>query len=328
LLSPLAVQGASDLHGLGEKLQKKEMVVPIHIALTYPLDKKEPAPGTPGAAASSKKGGEQAQIHSGGAASVQAMVLVPAGPAIVQGKEVLLEDYLISVFPVTNEHYADWLNDALDGGKITLGKDGVVRDRYRHVLCKIYPAAPTSQIEILVSGESVFFSPLKEKQQHPVVQVSRTGAQAWCADNGFRLPDEAEWEKAAGTQEERAGQPPNCFRYGSGSDEIDLTLANFRDEFREYRENYTTAVGFYNGMTVFTKKGKNYQSKNACSPWGCYDMSGNVWEWVSNDVEGRALSKGGSYNTPPEELQVVARNLLDPGSCYADTGFRVVFDLR
>ncbi len=336
---PQMIQSSADLHTLADKLQKKELAAPFNIALIYPLDKKEMSQSNVGVKTDSKeKKQEQSQVVSAaGGGHKQEMVLIPAGPAIVEGpffKEgqshpqvIELPDYLIAVSPVTNEQFADWLNESFDAHHIKLDEKGVVYDQHRNILCRTHWASSTSQIEVEVTKGQLVFKPLKGTDAHPVVQVSWLGAKTYCRDNHFRLPTEAEWEKAAGMPILREEEALTKFLYGFGKNEIDLSWANYRDGLREYDDNRTTPVGFYNGQTVFTKNAKNYQSRLARSPFGCFDMTGNVRQWTSDSEDGSKVTKGGSYNSPPSELLVSARSLFDPQSCQDDTGFRVAIDL-
>lgn len=105
----------------------------------------------------------------------------------------------------------------------------------------------------------------KGKGQHPVVQVSWRDAQNYIQwlnkkykselPNGylFRLPSEAEWEKAA------RGADGNEYPWG---DTFDKSKCNSK----EGGKGETTPVGAY--------------SPQGDSPYGCADMAGNVWEWT------------------------------------------------
>lgn len=96
------------------------------------------------------------------------------------------------------------------------------------------------------------------KADHPVVYVSWENANAYCQWAGKRLPTDQEWEKAA------RGTDGRMFPWG---DEFDTARANTPLRWQEIGQfGDTTPVGSF-------EEGK--------SPYGVYDMSGNVWEWTS-----------------------------------------------
>ena len=98
-------------------------------------------------------------------------------------------------------------------------------------------------------------------------------------ESNYRLPTEAEWEYAA---REGGGE----VRFGTGKDTIGPDEANF-DARSDHRQSYSRG-GVYIGKTISVKS----FSPNAL---GLYDMTGNVWEWVSD------LYKGGYYKNSPRE---------------------------
>ncbi len=107
--------------------------------------------------------------------------------------------------------------------------------------------------------------------KYPMLSVNWDEATAYCnwlsAKTGkkYRLPTEAEWEKAARGTDQR--------RYPWGAN-IDLSYANY---VNEARSNTAMEVGFFNG-----EKRDDKQTHNNASPYGAFDMAGNVMEWCSD----------------------------------------------
>lgn len=133
--------------------------------------------------------------------------------------------------------------------------------------------------------------------QHPVVYVRWEDASAYAAWAGKTLPTAEQWEKAArGT----VGYP---WPWGA-----DMTPAKCNVK--------ETGVGGTSPVTRF---------QSGVSPFYCFDMVGNVWEWTSSaTTEGRYELKGGSWASPmfaalPSRWNDANREMLDN-----DTGFRCV----
>jgi formylglycine-generating enzyme required for sulfatase activity len=148
-----------------------------------------------------------------------------------------------------------------------------------------------------------------------MTMVSWFGANAFCEYHGWRLPTELEWEKAA------RGTDTRPFPWG---EEIQRENANFyssRDPFEDMSSfgSRTTPVGFYNGM-----KYGNYQTLDSASPYGLYDMAGNVWQWTGDVYEGMhyRFLRGGSKDTYDMDLRLWVRNNATPTYFSPGVGFR------
>ena len=189
---------------------------------------------------------------------------------------------------------------------------------------------------------------------HPVNNVSWFGAAAYCnwlseswgltpcyydnmeqpnwnADlsrNGFHLPTEAQWERAAGC-DDALGH----LRYSMVGEPICQNINFFDADAWEYcnplllaSEPYTTPVGYYAG---------------AASPVGCHDVCGNVSEWCHDwydaayytkspeiNPEGAVtgayrVGRGGTYYSMSHTIRTEDRGFCQPWGAGNGNGFRI-----
>jgi formylglycine-generating enzyme required for sulfatase activity len=259
-------------------------------------------------------------------------VTVPAGE-FLQGQfnhETLIDyDYNIMVTEVTNQQFADYLNAALEAGTIKIVGSEVVGyypgDEFRAYRHEVeisagdwlhYPLEAEGHRVTLVADRFVV---REGYENHPAVNVTWFGAQAYCQFFDGRLPTDHEWEKAArGT----AGQ---AYPWGDQISEEDANFYASKDPFERYhgRIGDTTPVGFYNGGSY-----DGYHTSNSPSPFGAYDMAGNVEEWVGNVYEHQHYRylRGGSKAFYGYDLRVWVTNNASPYYFSPSIGFRCAAD--
>lgn len=278
-----------------------------------------------------------------------AWATIPAGeyPSGQMSHMVDVAEFQIMVTDVTVAQYANFLNAALASGDISVGEfeveagenvwyengvggyyEGDSFDGYKHeekikAGDHLYmPFAKDGSLRINYDGKT--FTAMEAFANHPMTMVTWFGANAYCKYYGTRLPYEIEWEKAARGTEiiDGYGRP---FPWG---EEIKSNNANYYASSDPYEKIYgklgsTTPVGFYNGKTY-----DGYQTIDSASPYGLYDMAGNVWQWMGDDYPDQHYRhmRGGSYYSYEIDLRVWKFNSAGPQHYSPSVGFRCAKD--
>ncbi|MGH7430121.1 MAG: formylglycine-generating enzyme family protein, partial [Candidatus Methylomirabilaceae bacterium] len=205
--------------------------------------------------------------------------------------QVTLGAYAIDRYLVTNEDYQRFVQHR--GDKVPF----ITEDKY---VRQGYAVHPYERVKRYLWHDGRY---PEGRGGHPVVLVSVADARAYAEwrsqkeGRRFRLPTEAEWEKAA------RGTDGRYFPWG---DRWRPDLAN-----AEYRVGDTTEVGSY---------------PKGVSPYGCFDMAGNVFEWTSSEFsDGKAVMKGGgSWDDQPGMCRAAARHGRVKEARHILIGFRCV----
>jgi len=231
---------------------------------------------------------------------------------------VYLDNYYIGKYKVTNGEYKKFMDDCGYATEIYWSAGGYNTCGTR----PLYWDNPTYR------GGGI---PGNEK--FPVIGVNWYEANAYClwlsmkTGKEYRLPREAEWEKAA------RGTTQRKYPWGNSLDGSYANYDNSGDPF-----DNITPVDYYDGDAH-----DNFQTHCNASPFGVFDMAGNIWEWCSDwynsdyysgspsfNPTGPASGKnkvirGGSWKSVPATLRSSNRGGNDPPVLKTFTlGFRCV----
>jgi formylglycine-generating enzyme required for sulfatase activity len=261
---------------------------------------------------------------------------IPAGDFLYgphNESAVTEQAFEMMVTDVTNAQYARFLNESLsqsaiklqdqaDLGRVAVGD--YPGDQFHGVKHEMeikagdYLLVPLQAKGLRVIEKDGQYQPAAGYEDHPVVMVTWFGARAYCQFYGWRLPSELEWEKAA------RGTDGRAYPWG---DEISPQNANYYSSQTVFQKLFgasdeTTPVGLYNGRTYHN----HFTTLNSASPYGIYDMAGNVWQWVADVFEGTHYRylRGGSKTDYGYNLRSWTRNSAAPDYFSPNVGFRCV----
>lgn len=253
------------------------------------------------------------------------MVLIPVGPfqmgddantgfsacrELYLGGECDYEDFS-NEEPIHTIHMDDFYIDQYE----------VTNDKYQQCV----NAGVCKEPEL---GELGHYYSNPDFSNYPVVYVSWFDARRYCQWRGGRLPTEAEWEKAARGTDGRTYPWGNSFK---------KMRANFCD--KNCYEDWAHP-NFDDGFVDLAPVGSY---PKGVSPYGIYDLAGNVWEWLADDYIANYYShspphnpiaslssndyvvvRGGAWNCVGSLLRTGNREREKPDGKFSNIGFRCV----
>jgi formylglycine-generating enzyme required for sulfatase activity len=235
------------------------------------------------------------------------LVLIPEGEFLAGGSAkgeggndpfpVRLPAYYLAMYPVTNIQYAQFLSQ-IQPSESDLNK-WIDLDSY-----------------CFVRKTGSRYEAYGNKNDHPVVNVSWYGANAYAKWSGLRLPCELEWENGAWGVDGRE------YPWGNTWDE-----SKCRNNMNRGDETTCSVQSYPEGR----------------SQWGLYQMSGNVWEWCEDwynseaynryrqgelsppeeEYRGRVLHGGSWGSDGPDHFRGAYRRNNAPECRFVDCGFRL-----
>lgn len=239
----------------------------------------------------------QAELQESPAAVIKSeMVLVPAGVYKADGTtDQFVDAYMIDKYEVTNAQYCEFLNDADPTAQYW--SDGM-------------------EIARSVGSNGYSYTVKAGRENYPIRYVSYDDAQAYAdwksqkTGKKYHLPDKFQWQKAAGWDPVQQ----KLWKYGFQSDTINSMWCNYDNVYGK-----PLSVGYLNGTG-----GK----KDAKSYYGCYDMSGNVWEWTNEISDSNRVLRGGYWGDAATYCTVTYAGGTSPTYRDFSVGFRLVLDLN
>jgi len=242
----------------------------------------------------------------------QGMVYVPPGPFVMGGEvfddekptriAVVRQGFFIDQDPVTHAQYKKFVDATRH--RVPFADTDWARPYNWDKKTRTYPAG---------------------LDNHPVVLVSWDDAAAYAKWAGKRLPTEAEWEKAARGIDGRVypwGDQWDRTKCNSASWWLDEDVKDYAEWKQKFEPRWEKE---WIGKKIMTTPVGQFE--NGASPYGCFDMVGNVWEWTAdwyNDEKKTRALRGGSWSYQQDNVRGAVRYNGNPDSLYKKSSVFVV----
>jgi gamma-glutamyl hercynylcysteine S-oxide synthase len=234
--------------------------------------------------------------------SITKMVKIPAGEFVMGSNEIYAQDNERPAHKIKLKSY--WL----DRHPVTCQQYGEFMQAGGYQNSSYWSAAGWQWLQDNPVSHPLYRSDAPQ-WQNPVCGVNYYEAEAYANFAGKRLPTEAEWEKAATFNSNRA-------------------LGQY---------NHDNLIGHTTPVQTYPQSQSIY---------GCYDMLGNVWEWTASWFQGyegfssypytgysqvyfdnrHRVLRGGSWASRPWTVRPSFRNWYEPQTRQILAGFRCAAD--
>ena len=244
------------------------------------------------------------------------MILIPAGPFLMGSDKKVDRNAYLAELPQRKIH--------LDAYEI---------DKFEVTTVQFLKFVLANDLQPLIDWQYDGGNFQETMVNHPVMHVSWDDADAYCRWAGKRLPTEAEWEKAARGDDGRI--------YPWGNQMAGLSRSNFgRTGISGPVRDRPERLLLYPPIISVDKY------DNAVSPYGLFQMSGNVAEWVADWYDPKYYAsapdrnpkgpengtqrsfRGGGWIDSTPSVRAAQRNGTDPSTKMNWMGFRCARNVK